>query len=51
MGIVVVKCAPWKEVVDYAEIMLTTSSMASSAYTRSSIMANNPRWSMEPNTI
>ena len=40
MGVVVVTCAPRKEVVNYA-YMLPTSLMAFGAYPRSSIMANN----------
>ena len=40
MGVVVVKLAPWKEVIDFA-YNLPTSVMASSQYPRSSIMANS----------
>ena len=40
MGVVVVKCAPWKEVVDFA-YMLPTSLMAFGGYPRSSIMASS----------
>ena len=47
MGVVVVKNAHRKEVVDSTSI-LPISSMAYGGYPRYSIMASNLGWSMEP---
>lgn len=47
MGVIIVKCAPQNEVVNFTKT-LPTSSIASGGYSRSLIMASNIGWFMKP---